>query len=91
MGNEKRDEPTEHSEAITPAPEPTWAVEGPADEETAKYATTQAVHVDQETSNRLFWTINKRILLVMLGVRYFSKVECINTNPCCVDLLLSIP
>lgn len=60
---------TSHSEAITPAPERTFGYESALrDEETAKYAAAQAVRIDEETSSKLFWTINKRILVVMLGV-----------------------
>ena len=39
------------------------------DEDVARYAdASTGIHIDAETNKRLFWKINKRILVVMLGV-----------------------
>lgn len=39
-----------------------------ADDETAAYTTGDAVTIDPATNRRLFWKINRRILVCMLGV-----------------------
>lgn len=41
-----------------------------ADDETAAYTTGTAVTIDPATNRRLFWQINRRILVCMLGVCY---------------------
>lgn len=39
------------------------------DEDVARYAdASTGIQIDPETNKRLFWKINKRILVVMLGV-----------------------
>jgi hypothetical protein len=38
------------------------------DAETAAYAAGESIQIDEATSKRLFWKINKRILFCMLGV-----------------------
>lgn len=43
-----------------------------ADDETARYAEGDPIHIDEATNKRLFWKINKRILGVML-VTYFCQ------------------
>lgn len=42
------------------------------DDETARYAEGDPIHVDEATNKRLFWKINKRILPVML-LTYFCQ------------------
>jgi hypothetical protein len=55
--------------AIAPAPEVSGVRNHlDEDQEIAQYAGQEAVHIDEETSKKLFWTINRRILAVMLGV-----------------------
>jgi hypothetical protein len=39
-----------------------------ADDETAAYTAGSPVEIDKATNRRLFWQINKRILVCMLGV-----------------------
>jgi hypothetical protein len=39
-----------------------------ADAELARYANAEAILIDDATNTQLFWTVNKRILAVMLGV-----------------------
>lgn len=43
-----------------------------ADDETARYADGEPVHIDEATNKRLFWKINRRVLGVML-VTYFCQ------------------
>lgn len=38
------------------------------DAETAAYATGPPVEIDKATDRRLFWKVNKRILVCMVGV-----------------------
>ncbi|KAF2652502.1 MFS general substrate transporter [Lophiostoma macrostomum CBS 122681] len=52
------------SEKIAPA----------GDEETAHYA-SQRVHIDEATNKRLFWKINKRILVIMLGTYFCQSMD----------------
>lgn len=51
------------------AADATIAAAGAIDQETAEYAGAVATPIDPATNKRLFWTINRRILLCMLGVR----------------------
>lgn len=41
---------------------------GDLDQETAAYANSTAIHVDKATNRRLFWMINRRVLVCMLAV-----------------------
>lgn len=43
-----------------------------ADEQTAHYATGPPVEIDEATNKRLFWKINRRILVIQL-VTYFCQ------------------
>lgn len=43
-----------------------------ADDETAAYTTGSPVEIDKATDRRLFWKINRRVLICMLGVSYSS-------------------
>lgn len=43
-----------------------------ADEQTAQYATGPPVEIDEATNKRLFWKINRRILVIQL-VTYFCQ------------------
>lgn len=62
----KTDEPThqEHADANTEK----QLHHDAADDETAAYTTGTAVTIDPATNRRLFWQINRRILVCMLGV-----------------------
>lgn len=42
------------------------------DDETARYAAAHAIEIDDVTNKRLFWKINKRILVIMV-VTYFCQ------------------
>jgi hypothetical protein len=44
------------------------------DEETAAYATGPSVEIDKETDRRLFWKVNKRVLVCMVGVSTIYKL-----------------
>ncbi|KAL2814520.1 major facilitator superfamily domain-containing protein [Aspergillus cavernicola] len=46
-----------------------------ADDETAAYATGNAVTIDQATNRRLFWQINRRILVCMLGTYFCQSLD----------------
>lgn len=41
----------------------------------AAYATETAVHIDEETDKKLFWTVNKRILACMLGTYFCQSLD----------------
>ncbi|KAF1970024.1 MFS general substrate transporter [Bimuria novae-zelandiae CBS 107.79] len=58
-------------QAYPPAPEKVALHAQDGDEETARYA-SQRGHIDEATNKRLFWKINKRILIIML-VTYFCQ------------------
>ncbi|OBT92427.2 hypothetical protein VE01_09290 [Pseudogymnoascus verrucosus] len=45
------------------------------DQETAKYVGGNTTFVDEETSNALFWTVNKRILACMLGTYFCQSLD----------------
>ncbi|KAI6087345.1 putative MFS transporter [Hypoxylon rubiginosum] len=45
------------------------------DDEIAAYATETAVHIDEETDKKLFWTVNKRILACMLGTYFCQSLD----------------
>ncbi|OBT82358.1 hypothetical protein VE02_08285 [Pseudogymnoascus sp. 03VT05] len=45
------------------------------DEETAKYVGGNTTFVDEETSKKLFWTVNKRILACMLGTYFCQSLD----------------
>lgn len=40
------------------------------DDETAAYTTGSPIEIDKATDRRLFWKINRRVLICMLGVSY---------------------
>jgi hypothetical protein len=46
------------------------------DKETAEYAGNVPTHIDEATNRRLFWTVNRRILAVMLGVSDNKPLKC---------------
>ncbi|KIM98412.1 hypothetical protein OIDMADRAFT_128217 [Oidiodendron maius Zn] len=48
---------------------------GAIDKETAEYAGTVATPLDAATNKKLFWTINKRILLCMLGTYFCQSLD----------------
>lgn len=43
-----------------------------ADEQTARYTTGPPIEIDEATNKRLFWKINRRILVIQL-VTYFCQ------------------
>ncbi|KAH6646147.1 major facilitator superfamily domain-containing protein [Truncatella angustata] len=45
------------------------------DNETAGYATNEGIHIDDATSKRLFWTVNRRILACMLGTYFCQSLD----------------
>jgi len=49
---------------------------GQLDQETAAYANSTAIHVDKATNRRLFWMINRRVLVCMLAVCLASCLRC---------------
>lgn len=65
----EKDRPIHDEITDYPTTAPAEVKHGSIDKETAEYAGTVATPVDAATNKRLFWTINKRILLCMLGVR----------------------
>jgi len=70
MADDKRTSSAAHDE-ISAAVAPMAQVQQghlDLDRETAQYVGRNARHVDEATSKRLFWTVNKRILACMLGV-----------------------
>ncbi|OJJ55365.1 hypothetical protein ASPSYDRAFT_60353 [Aspergillus sydowii CBS 593.65] len=46
-----------------------------ADDETAAYTTGDAVTIDPATNRRLFWKINRRILVCMLGTYFCQSLD----------------
>ncbi|KAL2204682.1 MFS general substrate transporter [Sarocladium strictum] len=50
-------------------------LEGQQAPQIAAYVGTDQVHVDEETSKRLFWTVNKRILACMLGTYFCQSLD----------------
>ncbi|KAI8941891.1 hypothetical protein NX059_000005 [Plenodomus lindquistii] len=44
------------------------------DEETARYA-TQHIYIDEATNKRLFWKINRRVLIIMLGTYFCQSMD----------------
>jgi hypothetical protein len=56
-----------HNEHTDTVPEKGLGLQA-ADDETAAYATGVPVTIDKLTNRRLFWRINRRILVGMLGV-----------------------
>ncbi|KAL2811580.1 major facilitator superfamily domain-containing protein [Aspergillus granulosus] len=46
-----------------------------ADDETAAYATGSPVAIDKATNRRLFWQINRRILICMLGTYFCQSLD----------------
>ncbi|KAL2129553.1 hypothetical protein VTI74DRAFT_7618 [Chaetomium olivicolor] len=45
------------------------------DQEIAAYAGGEAIVIDDETNKRLFWTVNRRILLYMLGTYFCQSLD----------------
>lgn len=46
-----------------------------ADDETKQYASDTAIHIDDETNKKLFWTVNRRILAIMLGTYFCQSLD----------------
>ncbi|KAM0119409.1 hypothetical protein ACP6JC_003922 [Aspergillus fumigatus] len=48
---------------------------GELDQETAAYANSTAIHVDKATNRRLFWMINRRVLVCMLATYFCQALD----------------
>ncbi|GIK02000.1 hypothetical protein Aspvir_006043 [Aspergillus viridinutans] len=48
---------------------------GELDQETAAYANSTAIHVDKATNRRLFWMINRRVLVCMLATYFCQSLD----------------
>jgi hypothetical protein len=59
---------------------------GELDQETAAYANSTAIHVDKATNRRLFWMINRRVLVCMLAVCLHPFLRCSDLTT--ADILL---
>ncbi|KAH7367727.1 allantoate permease [Plectosphaerella cucumerina] len=64
----------EVDDSIGPAPPPTTGRVDP-DEETAAYASGEAIYIDEASNKRLFWTVNRRILICMLGTYFCQSLD----------------
>jgi hypothetical protein len=53
---------------------------GELDQETAAYANAAAIHIDKATNRRLFWMINRRVLVCMLAVCLPSLLEKLSSD-----------
>ncbi|KAM0130871.1 hypothetical protein ACHAPC_007577 [Botrytis cinerea] len=69
---EKKIESTEavHDEIV-----PNIETQRKMDKETATYAGQDAIHVDEKTSKRLFWKVNGRVLVCMLGTYFCQSLD----------------
>lgn len=65
---EEKNLPSSHDEISTVAPGQVQQHHLDIDQEISRYVGHETVQVDEETSKKLFWTVNKRILACMLGV-----------------------
>ncbi|KAL4869462.1 hypothetical protein BDV12DRAFT_196306 [Aspergillus spectabilis] len=63
-----------HQENTDPVPEK-GLKQVAADDETAAYVTGAPVTIDPATSRRLFWLINRRILICMLGTYFCQSLD----------------
>ncbi|ORY60508.1 allantoate permease [Pseudomassariella vexata] len=45
------------------------------DKETAAYAGQETIYIDENTNKELFWTINKRVLVCMLGTYFCQSLD----------------
>ena len=43
--------------------------------QTKQYAGNSAVYIDEATNKKLFWTVNKRVLVVMLGTYFCQSLD----------------
>ncbi|KAH8596305.1 major facilitator superfamily domain-containing protein [Bisporella sp. PMI_857] len=68
-----------HDDDIAPYATPIPQNRGDRDAETAAYVGESAVFVDDETSKKLFWTVNKRILAYK-GTLGFASIMGIRTD-----------
>ena len=75
LNTTEKNEPVHDEITYHRTTEPVQLAHGAIDKETAEYAGAVATPVDAATNRRLFWTINKRILLCMLGVRVGYHTE----------------
>ncbi|KAL4751573.1 hypothetical protein BDW72DRAFT_202951 [Aspergillus terricola var. indicus] len=63
-----------HDEHTDTVPEKGLGLQA-ADDETAAYATGDPVTIDKATDRRLFWQINRRILVGMLGTYFCQSLD----------------
>ncbi|KAL4739804.1 major facilitator superfamily domain-containing protein [Aspergillus similis] len=63
-----------HNERTDTVPEKGLGLQA-ADDETAAYATGDPVNIDKATNRRLFWMINRRILVGMLGAYFCQSLD----------------
>jgi hypothetical protein len=63
---------TNHQELSISADEKGLKHLGQADEETSRYVAGPAIEIDAATNKRLFWKINRRILVIQL-ITYFCQ------------------
>ncbi|KAL4763839.1 putative MFS transporter [Aspergillus foveolatus] len=63
-----------HNEQTDTVPEKGLGLQA-ADDETAAYATGDPVTIDKATNRRLFWRINRRILVGMLGTYFCQSLD----------------
>ncbi|KAL4819352.1 major facilitator superfamily domain-containing protein [Aspergillus spinulosporus] len=63
-----------HNEHTDNIPEKGFGLQA-ADDETAAYATGDPVTIDKATNRRLFWQINRRILVGMLGTYFCQSLD----------------
>ncbi|KAH6715701.1 major facilitator superfamily domain-containing protein [Leptodontidium sp. MPI-SDFR-AT-0119] len=76
MSQEKQtSQAVHHEDNITPYTPPVQQAHGDGDQEIAAYVGQEATFVDQETSKKLFWTINRRILACMLGTYFCQSLD----------------
>ncbi|EGY23321.1 hypothetical protein VD0002_g6732 [Verticillium dahliae] len=64
--------------SITPAPLSSQHLDShhaDQDQETAAYAGGEAIYIDEKTNKKLFWTVNRRILVCMLGTYFCQSLD----------------
>lgn len=73
MGREEHaPDAVHHEDDIAPYTPPVPQAHRDEDQETAAYVGQEVTYVDEKTSEKLFWTVNRRILACMLRT-YFCQ------------------
>ncbi|CZR65743.1 related to allantoate permease [Phialocephala subalpina] len=76
MGQEEHTpQAVHHEDDITPYTPPVPQAHRDEDQETAVYVGQEVTYVDEKTSKKLFWTINRRILACMLGTYFCQSLD----------------